>query len=70
MRCSLFVLFFVYEYSEKGQAGGEEFLVGFAVVFAELRSFAAALSAHKAHLTALATLGDCKAFHYEAFCCF
>ena len=66
MKCS----FFVYEYSEKEQAGGKEFLVGFAVILALLRSFAAALSAHKAHLTAPAAFGNSKAFLYEAFCRF
>ena len=66
MKCS----FFVYEYSEKGQAGGEEFLVGFAVVLTLLCSFASAAAAHKAHLTAPAALRDGKAFLYEAFCRF
>ena len=66
VKCS----FFVYEYSEKGQAGGEEFFVGFTVVFAELCSFAAAATAHKAYLTDPAALRDGKAFLYEALCRF
>ena len=61
------MLFFVYEYSEKGEAGGKEFFVGFTIVFAELCSFAAAFPAHKGHLTALAAFGDNKTFLYEIF---
>ena len=62
--------FFIYEYSEKRQAGCEEFFIRFAVVFTLLCSFTASASADWVELTLLTPFGYRKTFSDKIHCGF
>ena len=59
------LIFLVYKYPEKRQAGGEEFFVRFAVVFALLCSFTAACTADGEEPALSASFGNHEAFSNE-----
>ena len=62
--------FFIYEYSEKRQAGCEEFFISFAVIFTLLCSFTSSASADWIELTLFTSFRYCETFSDKVHCSF